>query len=438
MKKKPTALPTETASRRGFVKSSLATLATISLVPSYVLGGSRHTAPSDKFNLAYIGTGKQGRGTLLNKFIEIPEVQIVAASDVDKLKLEDFKQKVSAYYQAQKEQQDYQGIDTYDDFRELLSRSDIDGVIVATPDHWHALASIAAANAKKHVYCEKPLSLTVTEGRAMVEAARKNNIVFQTGSMQRSWEDFHRAAELVTNGYIGDIEKVVVSVGGPPDACEQPDEAVPDSLNWDMWQGPAPERGYSSFFAPPIDWDGWPRWRYCKHYGGGMMTDWGAHMFDIAQWALGMDESGPVEVIPPDGKDYPELTYVYANGIPMIREDFGKGNAVRFVGSEGTIEVSRQFLNLPDNLQYQSIDLNDKHLYQSRDHYRDWLNCIKTGEKPICDVEVGHRTASVCNIGNIAYELNRPLKWDPVKEQFDGDKEANSMLSRKMRKPWRV
>jgi predicted dehydrogenase len=161
-------------------------------------------------------------------------------------------------------------------------------------------------------------------------------------------------------------------------------------------------------------------------------------MFDIAQWALGMDESGPVEVIPPDGKDYPVLTYVYANGIPMIREDFGKGNAVRFVGSEGTIEVSRQFLNLPDNLQYQSIDLNDKHLYQSRDHYRDWLNCIKTGEKPICDVEVGHRTASVCNIGNIAYELNRPLKWDPVKEQFDGDKEANSMLSRKMRKPWRV
>lgn len=424
--------------RRHFLKTSLASLATITIVPSYVIAGNGHIAPSDKFNLAYIGTGKQGRGTLLRQFIDIPEIQIVAAADVDQQKLEDFKQKVTTHYSEQKGQQDYKGIDTYGDFRELLSREDVDGVIVATPDHWHALASIAAANAKKHVYCEKPLSLTVAEGRAMVDAARKNNIVFQTGSMQRSREQFHRAAELVANGYIGDIEKVVVSVGGPPDACDQPDEPTPQALDWDMWLGPAPERGYSSFFAPPIDWDGWPRWRYCKHYGGGMMTDWGAHMFDIAQWALGMDDSGPVEVNPPDGKDFPVLTYVYANGIPMTREDFGRGNAVRFVGTEGTIEVSRQFLDLPGNLEHQSIDLNDKHLYQSRNHYYDWLNCIKTGEKPICDVEVGHRTATVCNIGNIAYELGRPLKWDPVKEKFEGDKEANGMLSRKMRKPWRV
>lgn len=427
-----------TSQRRHFLKTSLASLATISIVPHYVLGGKRHIAPSDKFNLAYIGTGKQGRGTLLRQFIDIPEVQIVAAADVDRKKLEDFQQKVSTHYSEQKGQESYQGIDTYGDFREMLTRSDIDGVIVATPDHWHALASIAAANAKKHVYCEKPLSLTVAEGRAMVEAARKNNIVFQTGSMQRSREQFHRAAELVINGYIGDIEKVVVSVGGPPDACEQPDEPTPEYLDWDMWLGPAPERGYSSFFAPPIEWDGWPRWRYCKHYGGGLMTDWGAHMFDIAQWALGMDDSGPVEVNPPDGKDFPVLTYVYANGIPMTREDFGRGNAVRFIGSEGTIDVSRQFLDLPGNLEHQSIDLDDTHLYQSRNHYYDWLNCIKTGEKPICDVEVGHRTATVCNIGNIAYELGRPLKWDPVKEKFAGDKEANSMLSRKMRKPWQV
>ncbi|WPP52806.1 Gfo/Idh/MocA family oxidoreductase [Catalinimonas niigatensis] len=141
-----------------------------------------------------------------------------------------------------------------------------------------------------------------------------------------------------------------------------------------------------------------------------MMTDWGAHLFDIAQWALDMDQSGPVEIIPPDGKNAETLTYVYANGIPMTREDFGKGNAVRFIGSEGTIEVSRSFLNMPENLKYQSIDLNDNHLYRSIDHYRDWLNCIKTGEKPICDVEIGHCTASICNIGNIAYELSRPLK----------------------------
>lgn len=437
MKHSDDILPAQ-ASRRKFVKHSLATLATLSIVPRHVIGGANFTAPSDKFNLAYIGTGKQGRGTLLSKFIEIPEVQIIAGCDVDQQKLNDFKQKVSSFYSEQQGQRDYKGIDTYNDFREMISRSDIDGVIVATPDHWHALASIASANAKKHVYCEKPLSLTIAEGRAMVEAARNNNIVFQTGSMQRSWPDFHRAAELVANGYIGEIEKVMVSVGGPPDACEQPDEPVPEYLDWEMWLGPAPERGYSSFFAPPLDWEGWPRWRYCKHYGGGMMTDWGAHMFDIAQWALDMDHSGPVEIIPPDGKNAEVLTYRYANGIPMTREDFGQGNAVRFVGSEGTIEVSRSMLNVPENLKYQSIGLNDKHLYQSMDHYRDWLNCIKTGEKPICDVEIGHRTASVCNIGNIAYELGRPLKWDPDKEEFEGDQEANNMRSREMREPWKV
>lgn len=429
---------TRSSSRRKFVKHSLAALATITIVPRHVLGGPKFIAPSDKFNLAYIGTGKQGRGTLLNKFIEIPEVQIIAASDVDRQKLADFQQKVSSYYSANKEQRNYEGLDTYSDFREMINRSDIDGVIVATPDHWHALASIACANAKKHVYCEKPLSLTIAEGRAMVEAARKNNIVFQTGSMQRSWPDFHRAAELVINHYIGDLQKVIVSVGGPPDACDQPAEPTPEFLDWEMWQGPAPERAYSSFFAPPLDWDGWPRWRYCKNYGGGMMTDWGAHMFDIAQWALDMDHSGPVEIIPPDGNDIKALTYIYSNGIPMTREDFGKGNAVRFVGTEGTIEVSRSFLNVPENLKSQSIDLNDKHLYQSLDHYRDWLSCIKTGEKPICDVEVGHRTATVCNIGNIAYELGRPLKWDPEKEEFKNDKEANQMRAREMREPWKV
>ncbi len=422
--------------RRHFLKTSLASLATISIVPNYVLGGT-HVAPSDKFNLAYIGTGRQGRG-LFYRFADFTEIQTIAAADVDQLKLEDFRQKVNAHYSEQKQKNDYKGVETYGDFREMLSRDDIDGVVVATPDHWHALASIAAANAKKHVYCEKPLSLTVIEGRAMVEAARNNNIVFQTGSMQRSWEDFHRAAELVINGYIGDLEKIVVSVGGPPDACNQPDEPVPETLDWDMWLGPAPKRGYSSYFAPPVDWDGWARWRYCKYYGGGGMSDWGAHMFDIAQWALGKDNSGPVAVNPPDEKEFPVLTYVYDNGLQMTREDFGKGNAVRFIGKKGIIEVSRQFLNVPKNLEHQSIGLNDTHLYRSRNHYYDWLSCIKTGEKPICDVEVGHRTATVCNIGNIAYELGRPLQWDPEKEKFSGDKEANGMLSRKMRKPWRV
>ncbi|MEM9672319.1 MAG: Gfo/Idh/MocA family oxidoreductase [Bacteroidota bacterium] len=423
-------------SRRKFIGISATTLASIAIVPRHVLGGTGHTAPSDQITLGYIGTGKQGRGALFRKFIEIPEVRIVAASDVDAEKLADFQRMTSDYYAQQKGNSSYQGVEGYPDPRGLLASDDVDAVIIATPDHWHAMASIMACEAGKDVYCEKPLSLTVKEGRAMVKATRKHNRVFQTGSMQRSWDDFHRAAELVINGYIGDIKKVIVSVGGPPDACDQPAEARPDALNWNLWQGPAPQRAYSSFFAPPITWDGWPRWRYCKHYGGGGMTDWGAHMFDIAQWALGMDDSGPVEVIPPDGKDYPVLTYRYDSGVPMVREDFGKGNAIRFEGSEGAIEVSRQFLNVPEKLINQKIGENEIRLYKSTDHYRDWLNAIRQRTRPICDVEVGHRTATVCTIGNIAYELNRPLRWNPKKEKFKGDREANNMLGYEPRNFW--
>ena len=344
--------------------------------------------------------------------------------------MESFQQSTAAHYAAQTSQSTYRGLKTYTDYRELLTDQGIDAVVVATPDHWHALVSIEACEAGKDVYCEKPLSLTVAEGRAMADAAKKHQRVFQTGSMQRSWEEFHRAAELVTNGYIGDIKQVVVSVGGPPDGCDQPGEPIPENLDWNFWLGPAPEREYSSFFAPPIDWDGWARWRYCRHYGGGMMTDWGAHMFDIAQWALGMDASGPVEIIPPDGKEYPVLTYKYANGIPMIREELDMGNAVRFAGSEGVIEVGRGFLNVPENLKNQKIGENEIHLYHSRDHYRDWLNAIKQRSLTICTMEVGHRTATVCNIGNIAYALGRPLRWNPKKEKFRGDREANQMLTR--------
>ena len=433
MKKSLPLSNTTSTTRRAFFRTSLAALAGITIVPRRVLGGPGFVAPSDRITLGYIGTGRQARGTLFKKFIAIPEAQIVAGCDVDSQKLQAFQQDVASYYAEQNDQNDYQGLATYADYRELLANPEIDAVVISTPDHWHALPSIEACEAGKDVYCEKPLSLTVAEGRAMVNATEKHGRVFQTGSMQRSAENFHRAAELVINGYIGDIQRVVVSVGGPPDACDQPTEPVPAHLDWNFWLGPAPARGYNSFFAPPLDWDGWARWRYCGDYGGGGMTDWGAHMFDIAQWALGMDDSGPVKVTPPDGKEYPMLTYEYANGIPMTREDFGRGNAIRFVGSEGTIEVSRSFLDVPGQLTDQKIGENEIHLYRSRDHYRDWLNAIRDRTKPICPAETGHRTATVCSIGNIAYELGRPLRWNPKKEKFKGDREANGMLSRASR-----
>lgn len=425
-------------SRRGFLGRLAMGTAGIMIVPRHVLGGPGYTAPSDRINIGYIGTGRQTRGGLTNWFMDRDDAMVVAGCDVDRRKLDYFVNRVNDYYAEKNGNSNYNDCEGYNDFRELIERDDIDAVVIATPDHWHGVQGVMALETGKDVYCEKPVSLTVREGRAMAEATRDNERVFQTGSMQRSWDDFHRAAELVINGYIGDIEKIIVSVGGPPEPCDDlRTQRVPDYLDWNMWVGPARHTFYNEYYAPPIDWDGWARWRYCDRFGGGDMTDWGAHMFDIAQWALGMDESGPVEVIPPDGEEYPVLTYKYANGIPMERDDFGIGNAVRFIGTEGTIDVSRSVLEVPQNLENQEIGGNEIRLYNSDHHYLDWLEAIKNRSKPICDVETGHRTATVCTIGNIAYKLDRPLRWNPDNEQFENDEEANSMLHRPYRGEWR-
>lgn len=423
-------------SRRKFLGNLVAAGVGITIVPRHVLGGPGYTAPSDQITLGYIGTGRQASGGLSAWFLERDDAKIIAASDVDQIKLDRFINNVNQAYANRMGDNSNSSCDGYKDFRQLLYRQDIDAVVIATPDHWHGINSVLALESGKDVYCEKPLSLTIKEGRAMVEATRKNERVFQTGSMQRSWTDFHRASELVINGYIGDIEKVVVSVDGPPEDCDLPAQLIPDHLDWNMWLGPVEKTPYNEYYAPPADWDGWARWRWCDKFGGGGMTDWGAHMFDIAQWALGMDNTGPVEVIPPDGNEYRVLTYKYANGVEMVREDFGEGNAVRFIGTEGTIEVSRSFLRVPEHLDNQPIDSGDIHLYNSEHHYLDWLTAIKNRTKPICDVEIGHRTATVCSIGNIAYKLNRPLQWNPELERFEDDPEANSMLSRPFRFPW--
>jgi predicted dehydrogenase len=425
-------------SRRKFLGNIAFAATGVMIVPRHVLGGTGFTAPSDRINIGYIGVGRQTRGGLTGWFLERDDAMVVAGCDVDSLKLDYFLNRVNDFYAEKTGRSGYSDCTGYRDFRELLGREDIDAVVIVTPDHWHGVQGVMALEAGKDVYCEKPLSLTIKEGRAMVNATRKNERVLQTGSMQRSYDGFRRAAELVTNGYIGEIEKVVVSVGGPPDSCSDlKSQPVPDYLDWNMWLGPAQLTYYNEYYAPPIDWNGWARWRYCDRFGGGAMTDWGAHMFDIAQWVIGMDDTGPVEVIPPDGNEYPVLTYKYANGIPMVRDDFGMGNAVRFIGTEGTIDVSRSELKVPDNLENQQIGGNDMRLYHSEHHYLDWLQAIWNRTKPICDVEVGHRSATVCTIGNIAYKLDRPLRWDPEIEQFVNDEEANSMLHRPYRGPWR-
>ena len=428
-----------TISRRKFIQRSAAAAAAASIftvIPRYVLGKG-FIPPSDKINLGFIGTGKLIHELFLH-FAELPEVMILAGCDVHRKKVEWFKGAVEKFYADKTGKTDYVNLDKYELYEELLERQDIDAVVVATPDHWHALASIAAIKAGKDVYCEKPLTHRVKEGRAMVTAARKYDRVVQTGSMQRSWKDFRHACELVRNGYLGKIKEVWVFVGDPPVDCNLGEEPVPEYLNWDRWLGPAQFRPYHPILAPPIEDENWPDWRRYNEFGGGGMTDWGAHMFDIAQWGLGTDSTGPVQIIPPKkAKKLIGVKYVYNNGIKVIHKNFNRGYAVRFIGTEGTLDISREFLDSkPENIAKIEIKDTDKHLYFSDNHYNDWIQCIKNRSRPAADVEIGHRTASMCNIGNICYRLRRPLKWDPEKEEFKNDPEANKLLTKDYRAPY--
>lgn len=422
--------------RRDFIAKTAA-LSTFFIVPRFVLGGKGYRAPSDILNVGFIGAGRQALG-LQRNFLNTGEMQILAVADVYKAKVENFANQVQAFYAA-KSQTGAKSCDRYNDFREILGRKDVDAVVIATPDHWHSNHAILAAKAGKDIYCEKPLSLTIKEGRAMVTAARKNNRVFQTGSMQRSFPEFRQAVELVRNGLIGDLQNIKVSVGGPPVPYNLPAQPMVEGLDWNFWLGPNEPVAFNTLLTPSITDTFWAKWRDFKGLGGGFMTDWGAHMFDIAQWAMDMDGSGPEDVIPPDGKDYAFLTYKYANGVVMTHENFGKPNGVQFNGTKGRIEVQRgKLFTDPAPLQTMAIPETGKHVYKSENHYKDWLQAVRNRSKPICDVEIGHRTATVCNIGNIAYELKRPLKWNPATESFLKDDEANALRGRKMRKEWNV
>jgi len=404
------------------------------VVPSSVLGQADTIAPSNRITLGFIGMGKQSQH-LIRSFLNSPGIQTLAVCDVDKLKLKRAQDTVQEHY-SKPNSAPYKGCATYGDFRELLARDDIDAVVIATPDHWHSIIVIQAAQAGKDIYCEKPLAQTIAEARAMVNAVRRYGRIFQTGSMQRSDDKFRFACELVRNGYIGEVKTVTVGIGGPPEDKSLPAEPVPDYLDWDMWVGPAPWRPYNNDLSPHISFDGFPNWRYHSDFGGGGMTDWGAHHFDIAQWGLGMDETGPVAIIPPDDKDYKVLTYKYANGVIMTRDN---ANGILFTGTKGRVEVNRGYLKTwPETLQSQQIKPEEIRLYDSKNHYTDWLDAIRKRTKPICDIETGCRSVTVCHLGNIAYRLGRPLKWDPQREVFVNDSNANRLLSRAMRSPWHL
>lgn len=420
-------------SRRTFLKNSAAVAAGFMIMPRHVLGGTGFLAPSDRINLGYIGAGKQAQG-LLHSMGGVAETMVMAVCDVDRKKMAQFTEAATAL----NNQKSAHAVDAYGDYRELLARQDIDAVVVATPDHWHALNVIDAAKSGKDIYCEKPLALTIEEGRAMVDAVQKYKRVLQTGSMQRSQYNFRQAAELVRNGHIGTVKEINVSVGEPVKQCDLPSMPIPEYLDWDMWIGPSLYRGYHPILSPPIeDNEAWAWWRGYRDFGGGYITDWGAHMFDIVQWALNMDHSGPVSFVPPESPGAADgLYFTYADGVRVNHKPWGEDNAIQFIGSEGKIEVAREFLRTnPDSLAQRVAKASDKKVYQADNHYQDWIDAIKKRSQPICDVEIGHRTASVCNAVNIAYELQRPLKWDPSREVFD-DPYANILKGRPYRKAW--
>ncbi|ACT96160.1 Gfo/Idh/MocA family protein [Dyadobacter fermentans] len=428
-------MTTERLNRRNFLKAG-AVISSFMIVPRHVLGRG-YQAPSDLISLGFIGCGRQSGG-LRNRFLDTRETRIIAASDVYGVKLDTFVNATNKWYSEKLGQGDYKAATGIKDFRQLLDRKDIDAVVIASPDHWHAAMSVRAAEAGKDIYCEKPLSLTVREGRAMVNATRKHNRVFQTGSMQRSAPEFTKAVQLVRSGAIGTVKKVYVNVGGPPKVWDLQGETRPDGLDWTLWMGPnTVERPYNNELAPAMDATFWPKWRDYAEFGGGGMTDWGAHMFDIAQWGLNMDASGPTGLVYSEpGKG---LVYKYANGVEVVHRPMEGKQHCHFVGTDGEVFVARgELKTTPETLKDKAFNAGDAGVYVSTNHYKDFLNAIRTRKPPICDVETGHRTATVCNIGNIAYNLGRSLRWDPVKETFTGDKNADKLLGRPMRKEWKV
>jgi predicted dehydrogenase len=402
---------------------------------------TRRAAWADKANeritLGFIGVGTMGRGHL-HGFLGRADTQVVAVCDVVAERRDDAKRMVEERYAEQKSKGGYKGCDTHNDFRELLARKDIDAVVIATPDHWHAIPCVEAARAHKHIYCEKPLTHTIAEGRIIVDEVKKHQVVFQTGSQQRSefGGKFRQAAELVRNGRIGKVQTIRIGVGAPPVACDLPDQPVPPGTDWDMWLGPAPKRGYNEVLCPKGIHKHFPAWRNYREYAGGSLADMGAHHFDIAQWALGKSTSGPVHIEPPQGDAKTGLMFLYANGVVMFHG--GRTDCI-FEGTDGMIEVSRGHIKSnPESILATPLGADEVRLYHATNHHQNWIDGIKTGQEPICPAEVGQRSAAICHLANIGYRLRRSLRYDPTKERFIGDDEANKLLSREMRSPWRL
>src|SRR5262245_54665626 len=424
-------------SRRAFLRTAAASVSvggmSYSLPPFPQARGGDTPPPSERIRTAAIGVGNQG-GPKNN--LKFHAKHCVAVCDVD-----------SKYLQAGAgfvEKESGNTPFTTDDYRRILDRKDVDAVVITVPDHWHALLSVDACNAGKDVYCEKPLTLTIAEGRAIVDAVRRNKRILQTGSQQRSDERFRRACEYVRSGRLGKIKEVRVGIPGPNwiDRAKKPvpDSDSPTELDYEMWLGPAPKRPYNQYRVHYL-------FRFFWDYSGGQVTNFGAHHLDITQWALGMDESGPISAegtatYHKDGWfETPErcsITYHYANGVKVICAN-GEKSGCTCIGDKGKIFVARgKIESTPGEILKEELRDTDVHLYASKSHHGNWLECIRSRKLPIADAEIGHRSATVCHLGNIAIRSGRKITWDPTKEQIVGDQEAAAMVSRPYREPWKL
>jgi predicted dehydrogenase len=429
-------------SRRAFIRRTVATAAAAPLfMRPGALGmqaGAR-AAPSSRITMALIGCGGMGNANL-NGFLRQPDVQVLAVCDPDRSRRESTKQAVDAFYADSAWASGLVRCGAYHDFRDVLARDDIDAIIQAAPDHWHAIIAVEAAKRGKDIYGEKPLCRTIHEGRVMSDTIRRFGAVFQTGSQQRSDRRFRFACELVRNGRIGAVHTVRVGIPGGSSTGNHPPIPVPDGFDYDLWLGPAP-------WAPYCENRTHYNFRHILDYSGGKLCDWGAHHIDIAQWGLGTVETGPVRVegvgeYPTDGLWDAAIgfhfTATYDSGVRLIVDNtFPQG--VRFEGDEGWVFVNRSRIDAhPKSLLTSVIRPDEIHLHPSGDHRRNFLDCVRSRRQPAAPIEQAHRSITIAHLGNIAMQLGRPVDWDPTRERFVDDEVAERMISRAMRQPWRL
>ena len=431
-------------SRRQFLGASALGVAGLAVLPG-MTGFASPASAEKEITLGFIGLGQQAN-FLLNGFLEIPGVNVVAGCDVYGIKRRRFQKKVDA---SNTQKGKTTKVETYEKYGEILKRKDINAVVIAVPDHSHAYIAIAALKAGKDVYLEKPMTFTIKEGQELKKAVRENGRIFGLGSQQRSDPNFQHAVNLVQTGALGKITKVNAYVGAPPKPYDLPKEPIPADLNWDLWLGPLPSTIHYNNALDPIitvypdvNEKIWGAWRWYTEMGGGFTTDWGAHMFDIAQWGLGMDKNGPVEISPiGDGSEY--MSFTYANGVVMTSEPFDekKTKGVKFIGENGWIEVSRGYFKGSDPKFDSKEKVSSDGPYETKiPHQINFIEAVRAHKDPAVTVEIGHSSCCVCTLGNIACDLKRTIKWDPKTETFIGDTDgaATKKMHYEYRKGWKL